>query len=167
MGSVIIKHVKNPYERDEDIRKLLCYIAGECDSKKERIRYCRGEGVSFEPEEAAEQMIYIQKSHKKTARKKGKRKCRRIYHYIVSFPSSVDDTNGVLLAAVGIAGIFSEEYQVYYGVHEDTKCLHIHFAINAVSYVDGKKWHKSRKELKEMETEMSERAKVVFTAFEA
>lgn len=162
MESIIIKRVGKTYERDGDIRRLLCYIAGECNSKNERTHYCRGEGVSYKPEEAAEQMIYIQKSHKKVARKKAKRKCRRIYHYIVSFPPSMDDANGVLQAAVGIAGIFSEEYQVYYGVHEDKECLHIHFAINAVSYMSGKKWHMSMNQLEEMENEIRKTAKEAF-----
>ena len=60
-----------------------------------------------------------------------------------------------------IADIFSGQYQVYYGVHEDEAHLHIHYAINAVSYVDGKKWHKSRKEIEKLEAQMRERAKEV------
>lgn len=161
MEGIIIIPVRKRYERNKDIYNLLCYIAGECDSKVERTRYCRGEGVSHEPKKAAKQMILVQKAYKKAARKIGKRANRRIYHYIVSFPPSVDDANNVFLAAVAIAGIFSEEYQVYYGVHEDGKCLHIHYAINAVRTVDGKKWHKSTKELEEMETEMRETAKEI------
>ena len=57
--------------------------------------------------------------------------------------------------------IFSGQYQVYYGIHEDEAHLHIHYAINAVSYVDGKKWHKSRKEIEKLEAQMRERAKEV------
>lgn len=162
MENIIIKCVRKSYERDEDIRRLLCYIAGECDNKKEHTRYCCGEGVSPDPEEAAEHMICMQKSYGKAARKSGKRANRRIYHYVVSFPLSMDDANCVKLAAVGIAGIFSEEYQVYYGVHEDEKHLHIHYAINAVSIADGKKWHKNRKQLEKMETEIRKTAKDVF-----
>ena len=162
MEVIIIKYVRKPYERDKDIRRLLCYIAGECDSKEERTRYCCGEGVSSKPEKAAEQMIRVQKSYKKAVRRNGEKACRRIYHYMVSFPPSMDDANCAKLAAMEIAGIFSGQYQVYYGIHEDTKYLHIHFAVNAVSYVDGKKWHKSKKELKEMETQMREKANAVF-----
>lgn len=106
-------------------------------------------------------MISVQKSLGKAGRKYVKRANRRIYHYIVSFPLSVDDTNCVKLVAMEIADIFSGQYQVYYGVHEDEAHLHIHYAINAVSYVDGKKWHKSRKEIEKLETQMRERAKEV------
>ena len=77
----------------------------------------------------------------------------------------MDDANCAKLAAMGIAGMFSGQYQVYYGVHEDTECLHIHFAINAVSHMDGKKWHKSRKELKEIEAQIRERAAMVVATF--
>ena len=161
MEHLIVKPAREPYEKDKDIQNLLCYIARECDSKNEHTRYYYGEGVSLEPKKAARQMILVQKAFKKATRKSGQRANRRIYHYMVSFPPSMDDANCAKLAAMEIVGMFSGQYQVYYGVHEDTKCLHIHFAINAVSYVDGKKWHKSKKELKEMETQMREQAKVV------
>lgn len=76
----------------------------------------------------------------------------------LSFPLSMDDANCVKLVAMEIADIFSGQYQVYYGVHEDEAHLHIHYAINTVSYVDGKKWHKSRKEIERLEAQMRERA---------
>ncbi len=117
------------------------------------------ERVSTKPEKAARQMIRMQESYHKVAQKYGKKACRRIYHYMVSFPLSMDDANCVKLAAVNIAHMFSGQYQVYYGVHEDTKNLHIHYVINAVSHVDGKKWHKSKKKLEEMETLMREKAR--------
>lgn len=158
---IIVKFVKEPYGRDRDIRQLFRYIAGECDGK-EHTRYCCGEGVSPEPEQAAWQMISVQKSYKKAEKRYGQKANRRIYHYIVSFPSSVEDANCVKLAAVEIARIFSGQYQVYYGVHEDEENLHIHFAMNAVSYVDGKKWHKNKRELEKLEAGMRKRAETAF-----
>lgn len=110
MEIIIIKHVREPYEKDEDIWKLLCYIAGECDSKKEHTRYYYGEGVSLKPEKAARQMILVQKSYKKVARKSGKRANRWIYHYMVSFPPSMDDANCAKLAAAEIADIFRRTF---------------------------------------------------------
>lgn len=104
-------------------------------------------------------MISVQKSLGKAGRKYVKRASRRIYHYIVSFPLSIDDANCVKLAAMEIADIFSGQYQVYYGVHKDEEHLHIHYAINAVSYVDGKKWHMSRKEIEKLEAQMREKAR--------
>ena len=114
MENIIIKFVKEPYRRDKDIQNLLCYIAGECDSKEEHTRYCCGEGVPLAPGKAARRMISVQKSFGKAGRKYGKKANRRIYHYIVSFPLSVDDANCVKLVAMEIADIFSGQYQVYY-----------------------------------------------------
>lgn len=161
MENIAIKFVKEPYGGDKDIRKLISYIAGECDSKKEHTRYFGGMGVALEPGKAARQMISVQKSFGKAGRKRRAKTCRRIYHYIVSFPCSMDDANCAKLAAVEMMDIFSERHQVYYGVHEDTKYIHIHFAVNAVSFVDGKKWHKSRKELGELEAQIRETVKTV------
>ena len=138
MGNIVIKCLDEFYPEDRDITKLCKYIAGECP-KKEKVRYCKGRGVPSEPEKAANRMIQIQKHY-------GKATQRRIYHYIVSFPEETDDVNGVVVAAERVAGNFFETNQVYYGVHEDTDDLHIHFAVNAVSYRDGKKWHSSKKE---------------------
>lgn len=162
MEDIVIKHRRAPYERDENILRLCRYIAGECDNKKEHTRYCCGKGVPLEPEKAAKRMISVQKSYKKVIKRRGKKANRRIYHYIVSFPFSMDDANCVKLAAMEIAEIFFDQYQVYYGIHEDEEHLHIHFAINAVSYVDGKKWHKSKSKLQEMEMQIRSKAKAAW-----
>lgn len=162
MENIIIKSVREPYKRKKDIRNLFCYIEGECDSKEEITRYCCGGGVPLKPEKAAERMISVQESFGKAKQKHGKKASRRIYHYIVSFPLSMDDTNCVKLVAIEIARIFSEQYQVYYGVHEDEEHLHIHFAINAVSYVDGKKWHTSKRELEGLEAQIREKAQAAW-----
>lgn len=162
MEDIVIKFIKEPYERDKDILQLFSYIAGECENKKERTRYCCGIGVPLEPVKAAKRMISVQKSYKKATKRRGKKANRRIYHYIVSFPLSMDDANCVKLAAMGIAEIFSDQYQVYYGIHEDEEHLHIHFAINAVSYVNGKKWHKNKSELQEMEMQIRSKAKAAW-----
>lgn len=64
---VFRKYVNEPYEGNEDILRLFRYIAGECDSKKERTRYRCGAGVSIKPDKAARQMIRLQKLYKKEA----------------------------------------------------------------------------------------------------
>lgn len=161
MEDITVKYIKEPYRGNQDILRLFRYIAGECDSKEERTRYCCGAGVSAKPDKAAMQMIKLQMLYKKAAQRYGGKVCRRIYHYMLSFPHSMDDANCANLAAAEVADIFSGEYQVYYGVHEDTKNLHIHYAINSVSYVDGKKWHKSKKEMEELEAWMKEKARGV------
>lgn len=163
MEDIVIKLRRAPYEQDEDILRLCRYIAGECDSKKEVTRYRCGAGVSTKPDKAARQMVKLQKLYKKEVQRYGKKTCRRIYHYVVSFPFATVDANCVKMAAMEIAEIFSGQYQVYYGIHEDTKHLHVHYAINAVSYVDGKKWHKNKREIQEMEMQIREKGQIAWS----
>ncbi len=146
MESITIKAMGEYYSQNSDMRNLITYIAGECEHK-EKVRYCNGKGVSKRAEKAVGQMIKLQKLF-------GKANKRRLYHFIVSFPGDEDDANFVKLSAEKIASLVFKDYAVYYGVHEDTECLHIHFAVNAVSRVDGKKWHKNKKEFEKMKKEI-------------
>lgn len=150
MGDIIIKAVSEPYKRKSDMEKLMWYIAGDCPGK-EKTRYVGAEGVSLKPDKAARQMQKIQRAYKKTTG-------RRIAHYVVSFPSAVEDANAVKLAAVNIVGDIFRGHQVYYGVHEDKDNLHIHFAINTVSYMDGRKWHLDNMEFRRLRERIIETA---------
>ena len=143
MGDAIIKIGDQYYKKNKDIKNLLMYISGESKSK-EKVRYCGCRGLPKKPEEATERMIQIQKFYNKDNK-------RRVYQLIISFPKFMEDVNCVKIIAENIAAIIYERYQVYYGIHEDTENLHIHYAINAVSYKDGKKWHKSKSEFREMQ----------------
>lgn len=56
-----------------------------------------------------------------------------LWHFYISskyFKNAAE----LLQVASSIALIFSDRYQVYYGVHTDTDHIHIHFAVNAYSY---------------------------------
>lgn len=135
------------YPKDKDIKKLMKYIAGKGKENKE-VRYYKGFGVCWDPEKAANQMIKIQKYYKKH------QQSRRAYHLIMSFENPEYDVNLVKYAADRIGDMLGKRYQIFYGIHEDTKNLHIHFVVNAVSYADGRKWHKSKKETKELKESM-------------
>ena len=150
MGKIIFIDVdaKGRYPKDKDIENLLRYIAGQNDTKEE-TRYCQGKGLPKNPQKAAKRMVLIQKYF-------GKANGRRVYHFILSFPKTMEDANFAKLVADRVAEFFFETHQVYYGVHENTDCLHVHFAVNAVSYVDGRKWHHSKKDLKEMEKKIED-----------
>lgn len=142
MERIVIKMNKEYYKADSDIETLLAYIAGETKNK-EKTRYYNGRGLAKDCKKAAKAFIKVQ-------RKYGKAKQRRLYHLFISFPEQVDDANFVKMVAENIANFLFDKHQIYYGVHEDTDNLHIHIAINAVSYVDGKKWHQNKKEFEEM-----------------
>ena len=142
MEEITVKIISN-YKRDTDIRNLLRYIAGNGKNKeKENVLSLRGRGIAKDYSKAVEQMIRIQKLH-------GKNNKRRCYQIIVSFPEKLNEyKNLIILMANEIAEMIFDEYgfQVYYGIHTSTGNIHIHFAINAVSYRTGKKWHSSKKE---------------------
>ena len=142
MEAIVIKTMNESYSKDRDIRNLITYIAGESKKSKE-IRYYGGRGVSKEPQKAAKNIIQIQKHY-------GKADKRRIFHFVVAFPCDMDDAGLVKIVAENIAHMFSDRYQIFYGVHEDTENLHIHFAVNTVSFVDGKKFHQSKKEFEDL-----------------
>ena len=59
---------------------------------------------------------------------------------------------GVKLAEI----LWGEKYQVLVSTHLNTKCLHNHFLINSVSFVDGKKYHDCRSAYKNMQDKSDE-----------
>ena len=62
-----------------------------------------------------------------------------VRHFVVSF-----DTKDYITApeayiiANQICAFWADRFQVVFGVHQDTKHLHIHFVVNTTSFVDGK-----------------------------
>ena len=157
MGTYIIKIENDHYERDRDMCNLIAYIAGKGkNAGKEKAVSVRGRGISNHYKKAPEQMIKVQKLY-------GKDQKRRCYHMVVSFGAEMDDRNSVILAADVIASMIFEEmhYQVFYGIHTSTDHLHIHFAINAVNYKAGKKWHQNHAETEEFKKQIRNRIRNV------
>lgn len=137
----IMKMLKDRYEKDKDIQELTQYIAGEGTNKeKEEVFYIGSKGLDQEHDKAAKQIIKMQRALKKN-------NGRRMYHMIISFNTSTKNLLKVKAVSKAVAKIIYEEgYLVYYGIHTSTDNLHIHFAIDSVNYLSGKKWHKSRSE---------------------
>lgn len=141
MEQPTIKMLNKHYPKDGDIKKLIAYISGNSEKKdNQSVTYVGVAGISRKHEKAARQILKTQQAF-------GKEKGRRIYHMVVSFPKKIKDPQTAEQAAKAIAEEILKKYQVFYGVHNDTQHLHIHFAINAVSYADGRKWHMSKPEL--------------------
>ena len=59
-----------------------------------------------------------------------------------------------VIVAESVARFIFKEYQVIYALHEKEGNLHIHFALNPVSYRDGKIWHMSSTDFKELKKEV-------------
>lgn len=89
------------------------------------------EGYGVDPRCAEEQMQAVKETW-------GKDHGRRIRHFILSFSSSeVIGYEQLMLLGFEICRYYAE-YQSVYGLHIDTDHLHLHFAINTVSYKTGK-----------------------------
>lgn len=75
---------------------------------------------------------------------------KRMYaHTVISFPPNEAITpEQALEFGIRFAEKTYNGYQVAVAVHLDKEHTHIHFVINSVSYIDGKKFQKSRNDLK-------------------
>ncbi|MCI8299772.1 MAG: relaxase/mobilization nuclease domain-containing protein [Lachnospiraceae bacterium] len=144
MEDVVVKMSDEHYEAVSDMKKAIKYIAAEGkNAGKERLLRCRGRGVSSNASKVVEQMIAVQRAF-------GKSDKRRMYHLIVSFTEDMRNESVIQQAADTIADMLFENHQVFYGIHISKNNWHIHYAINAVSYTTGKKWHQSKKEFQQM-----------------
>lgn len=83
----------------------------------------------------------------------GKLKGRQYYHFVQSFPPNENIT---AQQAHDAAVKFAEKCKKFWGfemiivTHKDRDHLHTHFVMNSVSFVDGHKFHITRKELAAM-----------------
>jgi hypothetical protein len=150
MVYIIVKLLNKHYHTDRDISNVINYIAGNGHNKgKEQLLKCRGFGVSQDTNEAARQMIAVQRAY-------GKDNKRRLYHLIVSYRPNLPTHEILKNTADRIAYFLFNDYQVFYGIHISKEHWHIHFAINAVSYRTGKKFHLSTQEYKQFKKALTE-----------
>lgn len=132
------------YQTEQDMERLLRYVAAKGNNEhKEILLKSAGKGTSAKLSKAAKQMLAVQKAY-------GKTDGRRMYHLIVSYPKNMKKKDAVINATERIAEMLFQDYQVFYGIHTSTAHWHAHYAINAVSYTTGKKWHQNKKEFAEM-----------------
>lgn len=98
-------------------------------------------GINVDPDHAVSQMLLI----KKIWHKQGGRQVR---HFILSFADNEALTiDEAMDYGQQIAMYYGRNYQIVYGVHYDTNHLHLHFAFNSVSFVDGKMYSGGRSDM--------------------
>lgn len=132
----ILKIIDKPYKTKESLYNLLSYIAG-------KSAYCSGYGISL----AGIDHVYYEFEKVKEYWERGEEGSRQVRHFIVSFRAEEFMLEELVPIAWQIAGYYGERYQVFYGIHSDTDYPHIHFAVNSVSYVDGKMLSEGEREL--------------------
>ena len=77
----------------------------------------------------------------------------RLHHFILTFKPN--DTAFLPLIAQDICENIGRIYQVVVAQHEDTPNPHLHVVFNAVSYVNGYKYHGSKEDYYELIDSMS------------
>ena len=88
-------------------------------------------GYGIDPRHAAEQMRLVKKLW-------GKDRGRRVRHFILSFDRSESiGYERAMQIGFNICQYYSD-YQSVYGLHTDTDHIHLHFAVNTVSFKNGK-----------------------------
>lgn len=155
---IVVKNIKNgKYKSNSDTRNLIGYIMGKSkDSDNQKpVRYTGGYGVPYyDFDMCCNAMGIIKKYYKKN-----KKSLRKVYHFIISFPEYINDVNIVKIISVNICQHFYYNgFQCFYGIHEDTKNLHIHIAVNSTSFTTGKQMHFSYNELKTFKTTLKKTA---------
>lgn len=91
--------------------------------------------------------IFPAESMNHIAQKYNKDSGIRIHHFILAFePDELDDPEIANDIAWMITTYIAASYQTVFAVHEDRPHLHIHFAFNSVSYVDGHRYYGKKAE---------------------
>ena len=124
----ILKIVTNPYDSPEAAANLIHYMY-------RKSKY--NGGLSIDPKYAIEQMDMLRQCFDQTTG-------RLIYHFILAFSpvesSRIPSMQGIIYTAYEICEYFASEYQIVFSIHYKDYRWHIHFALNPVSFVTGKKY---------------------------
>lgn len=139
----------NNYSNHDAVENLLRYILRirKTETRQNDLIMYGGKGVSLNlpPENIIKQFLYVQNLFQIDSRG-GK----RMYHEVLNLNDEEaklfgEDMNKLYQFAMICCDLYyMNGYQVVFAVHFETeKRLHIHFAVNAVNYINGQKWHTS------------------------
>lgn len=144
---LIVKVRNEPYQKETDLQNLIKYTFGShCE--------CGLYGAQGLLVGTADEMYADIMDEKKEFSKDGG---RMAVHIIVSFDKDMMeyiDTMTALQIGYDICAACFPGFQVIFGIHDNTDNLHIHFAVNTVSYYTGNKFSKSVYDLWNMKKEI-------------
>lgn len=141
----VVKFVNEGYKDKRDMLNLLSYMA-------ERADIVSGFGINTYTVESVFCSFEFVKRYWNKA-EEGKRQVR---HLIVSFDDSGMSLDTVNNLAWKIGALYGNRYQVFYSIHTDKECPHVHYAINTVSYVDGLMFSEGNGDLKNLLNNIAE-----------
>ena len=138
------------YDTEQDIENCIAYIFNICKTAEDEIRpgHMIGDFVGCShffgtrAQEMDANWVSVQMFANNNAYAKTKNNLLK--HRVISF-SRYDDVmpNEAFQLAKYIANLYGERYITAYGVHLDTDAIHIHFAIDTISWLDGRRFSES------------------------
>ena len=137
-----LKIVNEPYKDQNSIINLINYAGRDKSYNNEYISNTYTGGVNiFDLNNAAEEFILVKEYF-------GSTDGRQVRHIILS-PDPKDLFVAPMLyeLAMYICAYYGNRYQIFFSVHTDIAShYHIHFVMNTVSFIDGKKIHDTYKD---------------------
>ena len=132
---VIGKGEDGKYFDDRALNNVINYVL---DPIKAKSRMIGAYGVQVEF--AAQQMELVSRAYNNYDK-------LRLRHFIISFADNdcILSCDAIYIAQRA-AEFYANRYQIIFGIHEDADHLHVHFVMNQVSYLDGRKYSGSKKE---------------------
>lgn len=134
----VIKYTTNEEKTDlsnyRGLEDSLEYIKDEFKTEDKLFV----DGINCDPRRALKEMIEVKKRYMKTDGILG-------FHAYHSFPPG--EVTPQLAHEVGLKvanEMWGDRFQVVVSTHVNGKCLHNHFVINSVSFVDGKRYYDNR-----------------------
>lgn len=144
----IVKVVPKVYPGKADLIRVIQYVAGE-GKKKKNVMARGGINILLSTTE------FIAYQFWKTKEIYEKTDGRLLTHYVISFDNKGIDEIKAIQITESICQIFGGRFQIFWGVHTDTDNLHVHFIINSVSFVDGRKYSFGPPQLARMKQEVN------------
>lgn len=138
---IIYKRIEAPgkYHDDNAIPDVVNYI-----TRKDKTEHGYIIGIKVDIQNVAGSMIAVSEHFGKNSR-------LRLHHVVLAFPKEYSNIEVLAQIAKAVCAYIGTVYQVVAAIHEDRKPgLHIHFVFNAVSYVNGYKYHGSKGDYREL-----------------
>lgn len=135
MAALKIISVPQKYADSLAYQQLLDYIMRADKTPNSYI-----DGFAVHPQYAAEEMQTVSAVY-------GQNRGVRLRHWIISFErNELPDAWHANQFAQMACRFYADTYQIVYSVHEDAAHLHIHFVMNMISYLDGKRYAGKKKD---------------------
>ena len=132
---------ENPNYSDIEIQGLYDVMNYAADEHKTEMQYYVS-GVNCVPDIAREQMIITKKQYNKEGGIVA-------FHAYQSFkPGEVTPDNAHQIGIELANRLWGDRFQVVVATHLNTNCVHNHFVLNSVSFLDGKRYNDCKKTYK-------------------